>query len=93
MYCTADPDISKSDIDCKIVSPEHAHPSANGALLVDDGKTLLVNDVVEATTTVYDVDPETKMLSVRKKVVCSLLPIESTVGFVLFSFYEVGRFA
>ncbi|EXJ57442.1 hypothetical protein A1O7_07790 [Cladophialophora yegresii CBS 114405] len=56
------------DLDCKIVSPPNGHPSANGALLVDGGKTLLINDVVEATTTVYDVDPETKMLSVRKKV-------------------------
>jgi hypothetical protein len=57
------------DLDCKVVSPPDGHPSANGALLVDGGKTLLINDVVEATTTVYDVDPETKMLTVRKKVV------------------------
>ncbi|OAG34115.1 hypothetical protein AYO21_11724 [Fonsecaea monophora] len=64
VYCNA----SSSDIDCRTVSPPNAHPSANGALLVDDGKTLLINDVVEATTTVYDVDPETKVLSVRKKV-------------------------
>ncbi|OAL36341.1 hypothetical protein AYO20_04499 [Fonsecaea nubica] len=64
VYCNA----SSSDIDCRTVSPPNAHPSANGALLVDDGKTLLINDVVEATTTVYDVDPDTKVLSVRKKV-------------------------
>ena len=62
------------DVDCKVVSPLHGHPSANGAVLVDDGKTLLVNDVVEATTTVYDVDEKTKMLSVRKKVVRTPFP-------------------
>ncbi|KIW66067.1 hypothetical protein PV04_08274 [Phialophora macrospora] len=56
------------EVECKVVSPPDGHPSANGALLVDGGKTLLINDVVEATTTVYDVDPETKMLTVRKKV-------------------------
>jgi hypothetical protein len=60
------------DLDCKIVSPDNGHPSANGALLVDGGKTLLINDVVEATTTVYDVDPVSKNLTVRKKVVRNL---------------------
>jgi hypothetical protein len=38
-------------------------------MLVDDGKTLLVNDIIHATTTVYDVEPVSKTLSVRKKVV------------------------
>ncbi|EXJ67791.1 uncharacterized protein A1O5_09137 [Cladophialophora psammophila CBS 110553] len=68
VYCNASSDPSSHEIDCKTVSPPNAHPSANGALLVDDGKTLMVNDVVEATTTIYDVDPETKTLTVRKKV-------------------------
>jgi len=67
VYCSAE-NSTPDDLDCKVVSPLHAHPSANGALLVDGGKTLLVNDVVEATTTVYDVDPLTKNLTVRKKV-------------------------
>jgi hypothetical protein len=59
------------DLECKTVSPPNFHPSANGVLLVDGGKTLLVNDVIKATTTVYDVDPDTKMLTVRKEVVCA----------------------
>ncbi|KIW93932.1 uncharacterized protein Z519_05247 [Cladophialophora bantiana CBS 173.52] len=75
VYCNASSDPSSHEIDCKTVSPPNAHPSANGALLVDDGKTLMVNDVVEATTTIYDVDPETKTLTVRKKV-----PIPSREG-------------
>ncbi|OAP59387.1 hypothetical protein AYL99_06685 [Fonsecaea erecta] len=64
VYCNA----SSSSIDCRTVSPPNSHPSANGALLVDGGKTLMINDVVEATTTIYDVDPETHALTVRKKV-------------------------
>lgn len=69
VYCTA----SDSGVDCKSVSPPNSQPSANGVLLVDEGKTLLVNDVVEATTTVYDVDTATGALSVRKKVVRAIL--------------------
>lgn len=56
------------------MSPRNAQPSANGAMLVDDGKTLLINDVIDATTTVYDVDPESKELTVKKVVVCSFSP-------------------
>jgi sugar lactone lactonase YvrE len=59
---------------CKVVSPVNGHPAANGVLLVDDGKTLLVNEIVEATTTVYDVDSVSKMLTVRKKVVSQIDP-------------------
>ncbi|OQU95553.1 hypothetical protein CLAIMM_01738 isoform 2 [Cladophialophora immunda] len=73
VYCNASSDASSAEIDCRTVSPPNAHPSANGALLVDGGKTLMINDVVEATTTIYDVDPETKALTVRKKVVCEFL--------------------
>jgi len=65
VYCSA----TASDIDCKSVSPKNSHPSANGALLVDDGKTLMINDVIKATTTIYSVDPVTKELSPRKEVV------------------------
>jgi len=64
VHCTA----SESSVDCKTVSPSNAHPSANGVLLVDNGKTLLVNDVVEATTTVYSVDPVSKELTLKQKV-------------------------
>ncbi|KAF2429269.1 calcium-dependent phosphotriesterase [Tothia fuscella] len=56
------------DLDCKIVSPAKSHPAANGLLLLDGGKTLMVNEIVEATTSIYDVDHVSKMLSLRKKV-------------------------
>lgn len=65
VYCSA----SGSQLDCKSVSPTHSHPSANGALLIDEGKVLLVNDVVKGTTTFYDVDPASKGLSVKQEVV------------------------
>ncbi|KAJ9610641.1 hypothetical protein H2200_005418 [Cladophialophora chaetospira] len=81
VYCSTENSTS-GDLDCKVVSPENAHPSANGALLVDGGKTLLVNDVVEATTTVYDVDPQSKNLTVRKKVV--IFPDVAALGVRLF---------
>ncbi|KAK4936686.1 hypothetical protein LTR10_022473 [Elasticomyces elasticus] len=64
VYCSA----TDSDLDCKTVSPINSHPSANGALLVDDGKTLMINDVVKATTTIYSVDPVTKELTPKKEV-------------------------
>jgi arylesterase/paraoxonase len=65
VHCSA----SGSRLDCKTVSPTHSHPSANGALLIDDGKVLLVNDVVKGTTTFYDVDPVSKELTVKQEVV------------------------
>ena len=37
--------------------------------MVDDGKTLMINDVVKATTKIYSVDPVTKQLTVKKEVV------------------------
>ncbi|KAK5307258.1 hypothetical protein LTR99_000229 [Exophiala xenobiotica] len=64
VHCTA----SGSSVDCKTVSPTNAHPSANGALLVDDGKTLMINDVITATATIYAVDPVTKQLTPKQKV-------------------------
>ncbi|KAK6382795.1 hypothetical protein LTS17_003464 [Exophiala oligosperma] len=42
---------------------------ANGVLLTEDGKTLLVNDLYEGTTIIYDVDPVTKDLILERKVV------------------------
>jgi hypothetical protein len=56
-------------LECKTVSPPNSHPAANGLLLTDNGKTLMVNEIVEATTSIYDVDQSTKMLTLRKKVV------------------------
>ncbi|KAK5062881.1 hypothetical protein LTR84_004956 [Exophiala bonariae] len=64
VHCSA----AGSRLDCKTVSPTHSHPSANGALLIDDGKVLLVNDVVKGTTTFYDVDPVSKELTVKQEV-------------------------
>ena len=45
---------------------------ANGILLTENGKTLLVNDLYEGTTIVYDVHPETKDLILTKKIVSLL---------------------
>lgn len=56
---------------CKVVSPPHSHPHANGLLLLDAGRTLMVNDVFNGSTTIYDVDPQSKMLTQRQKVVSS----------------------
>lgn len=39
-----------------------SHAWANGVLLVNQGRSLLVNDIVYGTTTVYDVHPRTKAL-------------------------------
>ena len=36
--------------------------------MVDDGKTLMVNDVLDATTTIYAIDPETKQLTTKQTV-------------------------
>lgn len=57
-------------VECKEVSPKNQHPSANGVLLVDNGRTLLVNEIVKGTTTVYDVHEATKILKVRDEIVC-----------------------
>jgi arylesterase/paraoxonase len=65
VHCTA----TASSVHCESVSPSNSHPSANGILLVDDGKTLMVNDVFQGTTTIYDVDPSSKKLTLKKKVV------------------------
>ena len=67
-------------LDCKQVSPKNGHPSANGMVLTDNGKTLLVNDIVEATTTIYDVDQTSKQLTVRKKVVRMDLPEDGSAN-------------
>ena len=66
VYC----DASDAKIQCKEVSPNGHHPHANGILLADDGKTLMVNDVIDGSTTIYDIDSSSKLLTVRKKVVC-----------------------
>lgn len=54
---------------CRRVSPVMSHAWANGVLLVDHGKTLLVNDIVYGTTIVYDVHPVSKKLRRIKTIV------------------------
>lgn len=70
-------------MDCKTVSPTNSHPSANGALLVDDGKTLMVNDVIKATTTIYAVDPVTKQLTPKQQVVSRVLGGSAVVDLLM----------
>lgn len=68
-------DASTGKLDCKEVHPSGQHPHANGLLLVDGGKTLLVNEITKGTTTVYDVDLKTKALTVKQEVVCYCPPV------------------
>ncbi|OAL37946.1 hypothetical protein AYO20_02779 [Fonsecaea nubica] len=59
-------DGSGSKTTCRKVSDDLQY--ANGVLLTEDGKTLLVNDLYEGTTIVYSVDPQTKDLILERKV-------------------------
>ncbi|KAH7009166.1 hypothetical protein B0J12DRAFT_733827 [Macrophomina phaseolina] len=59
VYCAE----TEEGFNCHPVSPKNSHPYANGILLIDQGRTLMVNDVVYGTTTAYDVHPETKTLT------------------------------
>jgi hypothetical protein len=56
-------------LDCHVVSPKNSHPYANGILLLDQGRTMAVADVVYGTITLYDVHHETKMLKSRQVIV------------------------
>ena len=53
---------------CRVVTSEPLQ-YANGVLLTENGRTLLVNDLYEGTTLVYEVDPTTKDLILERKVV------------------------
>lgn len=64
-YC----DASGPKTTCKKVSEDLMY--ANGVLVTDDGKTLLVNDLHEGTTIAYSIDPDTKQLILERKIVCS----------------------
>ncbi|KAK7432886.1 hypothetical protein QQZ08_000357 [Neonectria magnoliae] len=70
VYCEE----KNSGTDCRVVTPKNSHPWANGLALVDEGKSLLVNDIVDGTTTVYDVDPSTKKLKHRKTIFIGATP-------------------
>jgi sugar lactone lactonase YvrE len=52
---------------CRKVSNDLQY--ANGVLLTEEGKTLLVNDLYEGTTIIYSVDAATKELVLERKVV------------------------
>ncbi|KAJ4990942.1 short chain dehydrogenase [Stagonosporopsis vannaccii] len=61
-------------LNCSIVTPKSSHPWANGLVLLDEGRTLMVNDVVHGTTTAYDVDPATKALTQRQTIALGSTP-------------------
>ncbi|KPI43594.1 uncharacterized protein AB675_7155 [Cyphellophora attinorum] len=67
-------DAASGTLECKDVSPAGQHPAANGVLLVDGGRTLAVNEIVKGTTTIYDVDPTSKMLKVRDEIYLARRP-------------------
>lgn len=75
VYCEGEGGGGK--VECRQVSPEGQHPAANGIVAVDGGRTVLVNEIVKGTTTVYDVDAGSKELTVRQEVVSSALPSHS----------------
>jgi sugar lactone lactonase YvrE len=52
---------------CRKVSNDLQY--ANGVLLTEEGRTILVNDLYEGTTIIYSVDAETKELVLERKVV------------------------
>lgn len=52
---------------CRRVSGDFQY--ANGVLLTEDGKTLVVNDLYEGTAIVFSVDPSTKDLLLQRKIV------------------------
>lgn len=52
---------------CKRVTDNYQY--ANGVLLTDEGKTLLVNDLYEGTTLIYSVDTATNDVILERKVV------------------------
>jgi arylesterase/paraoxonase len=65
-YC----DASGPKTNCRQVSGTHQY--ANGILLVDN-KTLLVNDMHEGSTNVYDIDLNTKELVLERKIVSQVV--------------------
>lgn len=66
MYCT---EAGHEKLECYQVTPENAHPSANGIKLIDDGTIMMVNDAVLGTTSVYNVDPATKLFTLNQTIV------------------------
>lgn len=65
---------------CRVVSPDNSHPGANGIRLIDGGQILAVNDAILATTTLYAVDPITKVLERNQTIVSFPLCIAFRVG-------------
>ncbi|KAH7074789.1 paraoxonase 2 [Paraphoma chrysanthemicola] len=69
-YCAE----SKGNVVCKQVSPANSHAYANGLLMLDDGKTLAVADVVAGSISLYNIDSDTKMLSLGNAIVLGASP-------------------
>jgi arylesterase / paraoxonase len=67
VYCA---DENDKGFDCHVVSPKNSHAYANGILLIDQGRSMVVNDIVDGSVTFYDVHPETKLLTYRRTIVC-----------------------
>ncbi|CAN9354268.1 unnamed protein product [Alternaria alternata] len=71
-------------LDCRSVTPPNAHPGANGILLIDDGRTLMVNDFALETVTAYDVEPTSGDLTFSSRIAIGAgidnLSIESSSG-------------
>jgi arylesterase/paraoxonase len=65
VYCAG----TDRGFNCKIVSPKNAHPYANGILLVDQGKTVMVNDVIHGSVTAYDINLKNKYLTPKQTIV------------------------
>ena len=59
------------ELNCRIVSPNDAHPHANGISSADGGRNLIINDIDYGTSTVYAVDLQTKALIHDRTIVCS----------------------
>lgn len=65
VYCT---EAEHDKLECNQVTPENAHPGANGIKLIDDGTVMMVNDAVLGTTSVYDIDPGTKFFTLNRTI-------------------------
>lgn len=65
MHCSTTDDF----VNCKTVSPKWSLLAANGAVLVENGTKLLINDLLDASTTIYRVEPQSNMLTFMKKIV------------------------
>lgn len=78
----------ESGLNCRTVSIRNSHPYANGILLLDQGRTLAVADVVYGSVTFYDVHDKTKELTLKRTIVSS--PVYSSRNGKLIGFKPLG---